>query len=221
MAKHSNRRRIIVIDKKFQIRFAAYMCGWLVALCFIYPFIVKNLFDYFYRLTAHDPLGPDLQNLMQVRTEVITLLILTEVAFLLMTFLMVVFISHRIAGPLYKLRKTFAEFGAGEFKHQLKFREKDYFQIVAEDFNTMAGQLRERTRHEAEMVAVVISRMTLARDQGSEQVKAELDPALTILRTLQAQQLDFSTTVQPRRATEGDGSDKPTSPADPNGNQTA
>lgn len=184
MGASSNRRRITIIDKKFQIRFAIYMCLWVVALCFIYPFIVKSLFDYFFRLTAHDPLGPDLESLFRVRREVLTLLILTETAFLTMTFMMVIFVSHRIAGPLFKLRRALTDFGGGELRNPLKFRNKDYFHNLADDFNRMVAQVRERSRHDAEMVAVALSRVGEARDKGTDPVRAELDPALAILRKL-------------------------------------
>ena len=165
------------------------MCVWIAALCFIYPLIVKNLFDYFLRYVAHDPLGPELESLAHVRHEVLVLLGLTELAFLVMTFLMCVFVSHRIAGPLYKLRKGFEDFVNGNLRHELKFRTKDYFQNTADDFNRMVAALRARAKQDAEMTAVAISRVHSAMDRATNPVRGELEPALVILKKIHEQQI--------------------------------
>lgn len=206
MGNLGNRRRITVIDKKFQIRFASYMCLWIVALCFIYPFIIKSLFDYFFRLTAHDPMGPDLDSLYRVRKEVITLLLLTEAAFLTMTFMLVIFVSHRIAGPLYKLRQAMAAFASGDLRFPLKFRTKDYFQNIADDFNRMVGQIRDRSRHDAEMVAVALSRVSTASDKGTDEVRLELEPALAILRKLHEEHIAHASAAAQQTGADDSGS---------------
>lgn len=192
MAAHSNRRRVIIVDRKFQVRFALYMCVWIVGLCFVYPFIVQMLFDFFIRMMAHDPLGPDIETLERVRTQVLTLIMATEATFLVMTFLIASFLSHRIAGPLFKLRKSFADFASGQLDRPLKFRAKDHFQNVADDFNHMVNHLRDRSRHDAEMLAVTISRVSQASDKGSDDVRNELTPALAILKKLYDEQIALS-----------------------------
>ena len=93
------RRTIILINKPFQLRFAIYVCLWLAAMCFVYPIITANLFDYLIRYAAQDPMGPELTGLLKTKRDVLTLLILTESAFIAMTFMVCVFMSHRDRGP--------------------------------------------------------------------------------------------------------------------------
>ncbi len=67
---------------------------------------------------------------------------------LVMVFLLPVFIldtiklSHRFAGPIYRLRNTIRSLAKGEEFRPLKFREIDFWQGLAEDFNVMVVRLR-------------------------------------------------------------------------------
>jgi len=44
-------------------------------------------------------------------------------------------LSHRVAGPLYRMKEHLLETAAGRSPRPLKFREKDYFQELAEAYN--------------------------------------------------------------------------------------
>jgi hypothetical protein len=66
---------------------------------------------------------------------------------LVLFFLLPVFIvdtiklSHRFAGPIYRLRNTIRKMAAGEPFQPVKFREVDFWQGLADDFNTMVEKL--------------------------------------------------------------------------------
>lgn len=181
----SYRRSTILINKPFQLRFAIYICTWLAAICFVYPVITQNLFDYLIRYASQDPMGPELTGLMKTKHDVLTLLMLTEVAFIAMTFTVCVFMSHRIAGPLFKLRRSLIAIGDGTWKGQLTFRRKDWFPELADDFNRMVQGIRERKQREDEMVAIAISRIEAAMNQAAPAARQELDGAIAVMRKLQ------------------------------------
>src|SRR5262245_23833505 len=133
----SYRRSIFLVNRSFQLRFSLYVCAWLFALSFIYPLVVKSLFDYFIRYAALDPSGPPLEAIQHTRNDVLMLLVLFQLIFLGITFMMSLFMSHRIAGPLYKLRTFFEEAAKGVYRPELSFREKDHFHELAQDYNEM------------------------------------------------------------------------------------
>jgi hypothetical protein len=62
---------------------------------------------------------------------------------LVMFFMLPVFIvdtiklSHRFAGPIYRLRSVIKGMAEGEPFRPVKFREMDFWQDLADDFNTM------------------------------------------------------------------------------------
>jgi nitrogen fixation/metabolism regulation signal transduction histidine kinase len=89
-----------------------------------------------------DPSGPTIESIQQVKRNIIYLLIFFQAVFLCVTFLISIFMSHRIAGPLYKLKTFFKMNGKGKLSPDLRFRKSDHFQDVAEDYNHMMGAIR-------------------------------------------------------------------------------
>ena len=69
---------------------------------------------------------------------------------LVMVFLLPVFVldtikmSHRFVGPIYRLRQTVLDIAQGDPPPRLKFRDFDFWQGMAEDFNRMVDQLTTR-----------------------------------------------------------------------------
>jgi signal transduction histidine kinase len=189
------RRRIILINRPFQIRFCAYICAWVLALCFIYPVFISNLFDYFVRYVALDPANADIGSLTATRKEIIRLVIITESAFLILTFMLGLFISHRIAGPLYKVRRCFEEFSRGGFDRKLYFRKRDYFPELASDFNKMVASFREREIRENEILATAAARIESVMKTANDQTRTELETALISIRKLQEQRTPLVDTV--------------------------
>ncbi|MDZ4657963.1 MAG: hypothetical protein SH868_10345 [Bythopirellula sp.] len=49
--------------------------------------------------------------------------------------------SHRFAGPIYRLRQTIRKIADGGAPPKLKFRDFDFWQGLAEDFNKMIDRL--------------------------------------------------------------------------------
>src|SRR4051812_17389216 len=99
----SRNRKIFLINKPFQIRFSFYVCSWLIALSLVYPLIISNLFEYFMRYMALDPLGPSVQSLEQIRRDLLILIGILQIILISVTLLISIFMSHRIAGPLFKV----------------------------------------------------------------------------------------------------------------------
>lgn len=55
-----------------------------------------------------------------------------------MAFAVVIVLSHRVAGPIYRLEKTIEEFLKGNFKERMRLRKKDEFQEIATFINRLA-----------------------------------------------------------------------------------
>ena len=129
------RRNIFLIDRRFQLRFSFFVCSWIFALSLVYPMIIYSLFEYFIRYMAIDPNGPSLLSLQRTKSELLWLLILLQVVFISVTFLISVFMSHKVAGPIYKMRKFLQDSRGGIFNRELVFRKKDHFMELAQDYN--------------------------------------------------------------------------------------
>jgi hypothetical protein len=64
------------------------------------------------------------------------------ISFGLMVFAL--FFSHRIAGPIFKLRRTLQGLGLGEAFHPISFRKGDFFESLDQDFNVAVRRLLEQ-----------------------------------------------------------------------------
>lgn len=168
------RRRILLINRPFQIRFAVYVCSWLFVLSVIYPMLVSQLYDWFYRYLAADPNGPMIPFLKKSRHDMLFWLALMQICFMLMTFLMTLFMSHRIAGPIYKMGKALNELRNGNLS-KIGFRKADHFQELAADYNfaveSAADQISASRTHLQRALAA-------AKD---EDVKREIEKAMRSL----------------------------------------
>ena len=54
-------------------------------------------------------------------------------------------LSNRFAGPIYRIRKTIRIIAEGKPAPRLKFRDDDYWQDLAEEFNAMVQRLSQGT----------------------------------------------------------------------------
>lgn len=141
------KRANFLINKRFQLKFAFFVCSWIFALSMIYPIIIYNLFEYFMKL-ASDPtvraqsLTPE--RVKMIENQVLFLLGLLQLLFLAITFMLSIFLSHRIAGPLYKLRRSLEEIARGNFDLRITFRKNDHFMELQDTFNDMVQHLSIR-----------------------------------------------------------------------------
>jgi methyl-accepting chemotaxis protein len=179
------RRSVFLINKPFQIRFAFYVCSWLIALSFVYPLIIFNLFTYLMRYLALDPLGPAVAALETTRQELLWLLLLMELVFLSLTFLISIFMSHKIVGPLYKLGRFFREAGAGNLDQSLGFRKRDYFHDLAEEYNAMMGHIRQRMKTKSNGIDASIQRLEKALPMVNPEIRLEIEATIRTLREAQ------------------------------------
>jgi methyl-accepting chemotaxis protein len=175
------KRRIFLIDKAFQLRFSFYTVTWIGALGFAYPLIVENMLEAFIKILRVAIDGPGLAQLEAMRGQVLRQLIISHVGAILVVFVISIFVSHRIAGPLYKLKKYFEELGKGNFDHTLRFRKTDYFQSLAEDYNRLVGQLRGIFQKDSDAVKAATARLEAALPKAGD-ARKEIEEALSILR---------------------------------------
>jgi nitrogen fixation/metabolism regulation signal transduction histidine kinase len=110
----------------------------------VYPLIIYNLFEYFMQIISapHEPITSE--RVKELQTQVLLLLGVLQLVFLVITFIISIFLSHRIAGPLYRLRKSMEEVAKGNFDQRINFRKADHFMELQDVFNEMIQYLSVR-----------------------------------------------------------------------------
>lgn len=140
-------RKKLLINPKFQHSFMGYFVG--IATVTIALFYAAKVF-FFYQVAHYlRSLGfaqdHALYEFITHQSHIMDMLFggaaIVECAFLAWMGLK---ISHRVAGPLYRLRQEMLRTSqGGEVKH-LKFRDGDYFNELADAYNEQVAEIRKR-----------------------------------------------------------------------------
>lgn len=179
------KRRIFLLNKTFQLRFAFYVCSFLFALSFAYPLIISNTFDFFIKTMSGDPTAPAVIYLEDTRRELLSMLILMEIVFLTIAFVISIFLSHRVAGPLFKLGRYFRDARDGNIEQKLFFRKNDYFKELVGDYNGMMESIQKRIQAGSaatKTISQVLPVIEKACAKADPQTRNELESVLTLLR---------------------------------------
>lgn len=115
-----------------------------------------------------------------IYTNAITLALI-----LLATIVVVLFLSHKIAGPMFRFEKELQAIGQGDLSRRVRLREKDQFTDMAESLNGMTAGLGQRVRESREDLERIVAQ---ARQTGAsepllaalEELRAAMDRRFTV-----------------------------------------
>lgn len=186
----SHKRKLILIDKRFQLRFAFYVSSWIFGLSLVYPLVIQKLLDTLVRISSLDSTGVSFQQASAARDSSITALVIFQLIYLVITLFISIFLSHRIAGPLMKLRNVFRDFSEGKAVERVRFRKSDHFHDLADDFNRIIeAEVRKRKesqlllRRSVESIEKAIPYTEAQARIALEKAKAELNELLAHFET--------------------------------------
>ena len=137
------RRKIFLVNKSLQIRYMAMVAIMMIAISIvtgwaIYATTWMTLLDRCSnRISMIDEIFLDLNNLLFIR---ISLLILSGVC---IGAVIMMFMVHRIAGPLYRTKKVLEVIGDGIIPGKVRFRQKDELKYIADGINKVIGKISE------------------------------------------------------------------------------
>lgn len=144
-------RRRYFIDKQLQTKYIVLtillllLYSLLFVVILFFPFIVRLSFDYPVEeqtraarmlLNLHVSVWPAIGSVI---------LILSALS---------VFVTHKMAGPMYRFRQVLSEVNGGNLDVSVRLRRKDDFHDLAEDMNKVITSLRDvaHTLHDADQV---------------------------------------------------------------------
>ncbi len=138
------RRRSYLVEKKFQLRFAGMIILFMFAVA-----LFSSLTMYYYIWTL---LGEKLANVYpQGRLVGIlksaNLILFTRLGLITpLVFVIAIVLSHRIAGPIYRIKKTLDEISKGDYAKRLHLRKTDELKDVADSINRAIDKLEEKAK---------------------------------------------------------------------------
>ena len=169
-------RRTYFIDKSFQSKFILKFCS-LVAIGGALTIAIV------YLLARHSNTVAFVNSRVVVKTTadfILPLLVQTVVIVLVLISLatlgVALFVSHKIAGPLYRFKKVIQQLKEGNFCCDFKIRHLDQLQDLAQDLNDMILKVRGELRLLKTQVASLDDKLDgLSEQETSEAKKKDLN----------------------------------------------
>ena len=147
------KRTIFLINPRFQLKFSLLISVIVFISSLIYPIVIYNLItNYRNNITRNlvkicenekKEIASISKSVSNQRENLIYLLIFGQLIFTGLIFIISIFFSLKIAGPIYKTQKYLKKIAEGSGLGKLSFRNEDYFKDLAEDFNNTFTALQD------------------------------------------------------------------------------
>lgn len=168
------RRRVYLINPQFQLRFSIYVCVLIFCSSIIYPFSIYELMDKFINFAIkYSP--EDRDKLEEQRQNIIMILSLLQICFTAAFFIVCIFFSHKIAGPLYKMKLHLNSLKEGKNLGTLFFRKGDYFPELAQDYNEAIDKVMLSRKEDFTALTEISEQLTSLKKDIPDSQKDVLD----------------------------------------------
>ena len=142
MATQKDRRKNYFIKRKFQSEFILRFCG-LVVLGSVISGIILYLFS---RGTVTTTFVDSRLSIISTADYILPALfgssLVTVILISIATAVVVMYLSHRIAGPLFRIERSAKEIGSGDLTFKINLRSKDEITKMADCLNEMTENLK-------------------------------------------------------------------------------
>lgn len=143
MEKAAYKRKTYFIDKSFQAKFILKFCllvamGGLLTIGILYLLAARSNTVSFVNSRVVVRSTADFILPVLVQTVVVVLIIVSAG-----TVAVTMFVSHKIAGPLYRFKKAMQELGEGNFSGGFHIRDADQLKDLAATFHVMIKRTQE------------------------------------------------------------------------------
>ncbi|MBI4055832.1 MAG: methyl-accepting chemotaxis protein [Elusimicrobia bacterium] len=170
------KRRIILIKKSIQLKYVALVFLSVVAAVFVIGG------DVYYTVTKIliEEVNPDLHPLFTRFNQVLAVKLLIYLGII---FFVSLYVSHRIAGPIYRFEKSTRLVGEGDLTHRVSLRKGDELGGLEEEFNRMVASLQLKVQKDRNLAQHIMSRIEQIAVQESsgtlqkkiQEIRREMD----------------------------------------------
>lgn len=141
--KKPYKRKIIVVKKSFQFKYATIVTVLFALACFtVWWEIHQSVKQLTMQGIINDPV------VVQMMASLSNVMLLKATVALVLVWILALALSHWVAGPVYRVEKGLEALGTGDFTHRIFLRKRDQFASLAEVFNRTAEALQEKARKE-------------------------------------------------------------------------
>jgi hypothetical protein len=176
-----SKRKNYLINPRFQIKFSLYVCILLFISSLIYPF---TIYDIMTEIINHfGSREPNFSStLVEKRRTLLLILSVWQFGYTALVFIICIFFSHKIAGPIYKMQTFLSQLKDSNGLGKLQFRKGDYFQDLAEDFNEAMANVQETYKKDFVYLSEVnayLNNLSLVVPEDKKVILSEINKKLS------------------------------------------
>lgn len=160
-----SRKRIILVNRDFQLRYARAAVGvgilstFLTTVVILYPLYTFEIL----KIPRFLP------------TPILMAMVFAAVINVFLIGVMGVFVTHKMAGPMYSMVRHFRKIGLGRYGEMMRLRDDDELKFVVRNFNEMIGNLAYRAESDSERLTRLLDELQTASNQEArDQATSEL-----------------------------------------------
>ncbi len=146
------RRRTYLIKTGLQLRYMGIIISTMLMVAFGVGWIIYHTS---WSKIANTP-DLTLDKLSTIFDSVNGILIKWIVVFIFVIAILSIFVSHKIAGPVYRLEETTRIIASGDLTYQIHLRHGDELRDLQEAFNKMSDSLRNMVAKDREVIEKLI-----------------------------------------------------------------
>lgn len=136
------RRRHYLVNKDFQIRFTRNIISYMMLVVLVASGVVYYAFYY-----TINKMGIVLDELIVAIFVSVGVALMAEAIFVLPLIVVAsIFLTHKVAGPLVRIKRVLSQMGQGNFSQRISLRKGDELSDLAETVNQLAQDLEARNK---------------------------------------------------------------------------
>jgi methyl-accepting chemotaxis protein len=149
-----NRRKNYFIKKDFQLSFILKFCTILLAGIIISTLLLILLS----RGTLTSSFENSQLTIKNTAAAILPSILLCNLLTLgLITIVLTLLVSHKLAGPMFRFQKEIEKMGAGNLTQKIQLRDKDQIESLAKSLDSMRGSLKEKIQTIRSDVAMILN----------------------------------------------------------------
>lgn len=175
------KRNIFVVNPNFQYKFSFIVCMLVLLSSLLYPATIWQLFEKIISLQPDRAMES-----ASHRDQLMLILLVIQLSFIGIVFVGLIFLSHKVAGPMYKLKNHIEGIIDGDTPSNIFFRKGDYFPEMAETINNLMDNMESRQKEDFEYLSEVISyinNLSLVVPEDKKPVINEINSKLLEIQT--------------------------------------
>lgn len=142
---HVRRAILPIIDRRFQFKVTLLVVCIITITHLVFGiWMYLHVADFAQKLADYVPdLAPDAH---WIETELLKSMILTVITTFLAIFILSLYFSSRISGPLFNMTRVLRQVAGGDFSRRVKLRKSDELKEFSEAVNHLLGSIEDRER---------------------------------------------------------------------------